>query len=285
LEKKSIFIIREANARFKNIGVLWSTGKDSTTMLWLIKKAFYGKIPFPVIHLDTGYKFPEIYEFREKIAKEWGLNLIVARNEKALKEGMSPEVTSRFNCCTTLKTETLKMVLEKYKFDALILSIRHDEHAMRNIERHFSPRDKEFRWHFVRPKKPGEKGDAPFEALQQPELWDLYQTDFGPNCSHVRVHPILDWTESDVWRYIKEEGIPVNPLYFADYVKKKYGWKNKRFRSLGCQPCTRPVDSRASTIDEIIEELKTTDIEERSGRAQDKEAEEIMRRLRSLGYM
>ncbi len=165
------------------------------------------------------------------------------------------------------------------------MSIRRDEHEMRNIERYFSPRDKEFKWHFVRPKTKEElkEGDAPFVSEQPIELFGLFQSDFGSNCSHVRVHPILHWTELDVWRFIKRENIPVNPLYFADYVEKAYGWKNKRFRSLGCQPCTSPIDSKASTIDEIIEELKTTDIEERSGRSQDKE--QIMRRLRSLGYM
>jgi sulfate adenylyltransferase subunit 2 len=289
LEEKSIFIIREAYAQFKRLAVLWSTGKDSTTTLWLCRKSFFGKIPFPVIHIDTSYKFPEIYEFRDRIAKEWKLKLIIARNEEALKKGTSPKTTSCFNCCTALKTEALKQVIKKYKFDALILSIRRDEHAMRNVERYFSPRDKEFKWHIIRPKSPEEmkEGDAPFVSLQPAELagWDLYWSDFGPNVDHVRVHPLLHWREIDVWRYIKREKIPVNPLYFAKYVEKAYALKNKRFRSLGCEPCTIPIDSNANTIDEIIKELETTEIEERSGRAQDKEDKEMMRKLRSLGYM
>lgn len=287
LEEKSIFIIREVKARFKNPAVMWSTGKDSTCMLALIRKAFYGEIPFPVVHLDTSYKFPEIYEFRDRIAKDWNLNLIIGRNEKALKKGTSPEKKSRFNCCTKLKTEALKMVLKKYKFDALIMSIRHDEHFIRNMERYFSPRDKEFKWRFFRPKTETEikEGDAPFVSEQLVELYNLFQTDFGPGCSHVRVHPILQWTELDVWRFIKKENIPINSLYLADYVEKKYGLKNKRYRSLGCMKCTEPMISKAKTIDEIIEELRETDVEERSGRSQDKESEEIMRKLRVLGYM
>jgi sulfate adenylyltransferase subunit 2 len=289
LEQKSIFIIREAYAQFKQLAVLWSMGKDSTTTLWLCKKAFFGRIPFPVIHIDTSYKFPEIYEFRDRIAKEWNLNLIIAKNEEALKKGMSPKTTSRFNCCTALKTEALKQVIRKYKFDAIIVSIRRDEHEMRSIERYFSPRDKNFQWNIIREKTPEEmkEGDAPFVSLQPVEFagWDLYWSDFGQNVDHVRVHPLLHWREIDVWRYIKREKIPVNPLYFAKYVEKTYGLKNKRFRSLGCKPCTTPIDSNANTIEEIIKELETTEIEERSGRAQDKEDEEMMRKLRSLGYM
>jgi len=283
----SIFIIREVKSRFKNPAIMWSTGKDSTSMLALIRRAFYGEIPFPVIHIDTSYKFPEIYEFRDKIAKEWNLNLIIGKNEEALKSGVCIDKGDHLKCCNALKTEALKIVLEKYKFDALIMSIRHDEHYMRNLERYFSPRDKEFKWHILRPKTESEikEGDAPFVSEQQPELWNLYQTDFGPDCSHVRIHPLLLWTELDIWRFIKREKIPINPLYFADYVEKRFGWKNKRFRSLGCMPCTKPVVSNAKTIDEIIEELRVTDVEERSGRSQDKEAEEIMRKLRCLGYM
>lgn len=282
LEEKSIFILRELYSRFKNPAVLWSMGKDSTVMLELCRKSFFGKIPFPVIHIDTGRKFKEMYEFRNKISKEWNLNLIIAKNEK--KE-ISPETVGHYQCCNILKTETLKQTVQKYKFDALILAIRRDEHAMRNIERYFSPRDKEFNWSIVEPKKPGEKGDAPFNSLQPAsDIWNLYQTDFGEDCSHVRVHPILHWNELNVWEYIKKENIPVNPLYFADYVEKNYNYgHNYRFRSLGCESCTKPVKSNAKTIDEIIEELKTTKEEERSGRCQDKE--DIMRKLRALGYM
>jgi sulfate adenylyltransferase subunit 2 len=147
------------------------------------------------------------------------------------------------------------------------------------MERFFSPRDKEFNWHFIRPKTKEElkEGDAPFVSLQDTEMsgWGLFESDFGPDCSHVRIHPILSWSELDVWRYIKKENIPINPLYYAK--------GNKRYRSLGCIPCTDPIDSNASTIEEIVEELKNTTERERAGRSQDKE--QIMRRLRSMGYM
>jgi len=277
LISKTEYILKEVRSRFKNPAVLWSTGKDSTCMLHLIRSTFFGKVPFPVIHLDTGRKFPEIYEFRDMLAHEWNLNLIIGKNEEAMKRGVSPERDGHFFCCTALKTEALKQVLRKHRFDALILSIRRDEHYMRNIERYFSPRDKKFKWHIVRPKTRGEMGDAPFESLQSVELWNLYQTDFGEECSHVRVHPILHWTELDVWRYTKRENLPVNPLYFAR--------NGLRYRSLGCRCCTSPIKSASSSIDEIIQELETTKTPERAGRAQDKEREFTMRRLRSLGYM
>ncbi|MFQ6064315.1 MAG: sulfate adenylyltransferase subunit CysD [Candidatus Bathyarchaeia archaeon] len=260
LEQKSIAIIREAKAQFKNLAVLWSTGKDSTMSLWLCRKAFFGRIPFPVVHIDTGYKFLEMYEFRDKVAREWGFNLVVARNEEAIEEGMSPE-KGRFECCTLLKTEALKDLIEKEKFDALILSIRRDEHGIRGKERYFSPRDEEFKWDYK---------DQPVE------MWDLYVKP-AEDYSHMRVHPILHWTEFEVWQYIKQEGLPVNPLYFAR--------NGKRYRSLGCQPCTVPIPSNAETIDEIVEELKTSKISERAGRAQDKEKAYMMQKLRALGYM
>ena len=260
LEKKSISMIREAKAQFKKLAVLWSTGKDSTTSLWLCKKAFYGKIPFPVIHIDTGYKFPQIYEFRDKIVKEWDLDLIIAQNEEALKKGMSPK-KGRLECCTLLKTEALKDLLRKEKFDALILSIRRDEHGIRAKERYYSPRDEEFKWDYT---------DQPAE------LWDLYVKP-SEDFSHMRVHPILHWTEVDVWQYVKQEKLPINPLYFAK--------NGKRYRSLGCMPCTVPVPSKASTIDEIVQELETTTTPERAGRSQDKEKAYMMQKLRALGYM
>jgi len=278
LIEKSVFIIREAKSQFKNPAVLWSTGKDSTVMLALIKEAFFGKVPFPVVHLDTGYKFPEIYEFRDKIAKEWDLNLIIGKRDNT---NFHPEKTGHFKCCTELKTNALKNVLKKHRFDALIMSIRRDEHYIRNLERYCSPRDKKFKWHLVRQKTKEElkNGDAPFVSEQQVEFagWNLFQTDFGPDCDHVRVHPILHWTELDIWKYIEEKNLPINPLYIS---KKGY-----RYRSLGCMPCTVPIKSSAKTIDEIIEELKTTTIEERAGRSQDKEKEQVMRRLRAMGYM
>jgi len=283
---KSIFIIREARSQFKKVGVLWSTGKDSTAMLSLIKNAFFGEVPFPVIHLDTGYKFKEIYEFRDKIAKEWNLNLIIGRRDNS---NFHPDKCGHFNCCSELKTNALRDVLKEHKFEALIMSIRRDEHYMRNLERYYSPRDKELKWHIVRPKTESEMkdGDAPFVSQQPIEFagWNLFQSDFGPLTDHVRVHPILHWSELDIWRYIKREKLPFNPLYRANYVEKRFNLKNKRFRSLGCECCTVPVDSKAKTIDEIIGYLKNTDVEERSGRSQDKEKEQVMRRLRAMGYM
>jgi len=260
LEKRSISIIREAKAQFKNLAVLWSTGKDSTATLWLCKKSFFGKIPFPVIHIDTSYKFPEIYEFRDKIAKEWDLDLTIARNEESIKSDMSPE-KGKLACCTQLKTEALRNFIKEREFDALILAIRRDEHGIRAKERYFSPRDEEFRWQY---------------ADQPAELWDLYVKP-SEDFSHMRVHPILHWTELEVWQYVKRENLPINPLYFAK--------DGMRYRSLGCKPCTVPIPSKASTIDEIVEELTTTKVPERAGRAQDKEKAYMMQKLRSLGYM
>ena len=216
-----------------------------------------------------------MYNFRDKVAKEWDLDLIV---EKApIAESMTPETTGHEKCCQSLKTDVLKNAIELNKFDAVIVSIRRDEHEMRNIERVASPRDRSFKWKFLKKKKKDDGGDAPFESLQQVELGFNLQTDFGEDCHHIRIHPILHFDEIEVWKYMKEKNLPVNPLYFAV--------NGKRYRSLGCFPCTKPVDSRAGNIDEIIAELEITTIPERAGRSQDKDAEQVMRKLRSLGYM
>lgn len=260
LESKSIYIIREAYEQFKNIAMLWSIGKDSTTLLYLCRKAFYGEIPFPIIHIDTGFKFKEMYEFRDRLAKEWNLNLIVARNEEAIKQGMNPS-KGKLACCTALKTEALKLAMKKYKFKALLLGIRRDEHGIRAKERYFSPRDEKFQWNYKE---------------QPAEFWDQFNTK-AEGETHIRVHPMLHWTELNIWEYIKREGIPVVKLYFAK--------NGKRYRSLGCTTCCLPVESNASTLDEIIEELKHTKQAERAGRAQDKEQAYMMQKLRSLGYM
>lgn len=261
LESKSIYILREAYSRFKHIASLWSIGKDSTTLLWLCRKAFPGKLPFPALHIDTGHKFPEMYEFKNRIAKEWKLNVLTVRNEEAIERGVVCAPGNTYECSTELKTNALKAALSKHGFDALLVGIRRDEHAVRGKERHFSPRDKDFRWNY---------------ADQPAEVWDLYGTELGEN-SHMRVHPLLHWTELDVWKYIQREGIPVNGLYFAR--------NGKRYRSLGCAPSTFPVESKASNVDEIVEELKTTKVPERIGRSLDKETEYMMQKLRSLGYM
>lgn len=260
LENRSIYIIREAYHQFESLAGLWSIGKDSTTLVWLCMKSFFGRIPFSVIHIDTSYKFPEMYEFRDEWAKRWGLDLIVARNERALAEGMSPE-TGKLDCCTQLKTQALKDCIAEHGFEALLLGIRRDEHGIRAKERYFSPRDQQFRWNY---------------EDQPPELWDQYASQADDQV-HLRIHPLLHWRELDIWEYVRRENLPINPLYFAR--------DGKRYRSLGCACCCAPVDSDASTVDEIIEELRTTSVAERSGRAQDKEDTYTMQKLRALGYM
>lgn len=261
LENKSIYIIREAYYKFKNIGMLWSVGKDSTTLLWLIRKAFFGNIPFPVIHIDTSYKFPEMYAFRDHLAKEWNINLIVAQNKTQLQQGMSPEKGLKFECCNELKTNALKQFIKEKGLDALIVGIRRDEHGIRGKERYFSSRNEQFQWEC---------------QTQTAEIWDQYQSVIRDH-EHVRLHPLLHFTETDIWRYIKREGIPVVDLYFSQ--------EGKRFRSIGCVPCCAPVNSNATTIDEIIEEVSTSTQSERAGRAQDKESMYAMQKLRLLGYL
>ncbi|MDD4183481.1 MAG: sulfate adenylyltransferase subunit 2 [Candidatus Omnitrophica bacterium] len=261
LENKSIYIIREAYARFKNIALLWSIGKDSTSLLWITRKAFFGKIPFPVIHIDTSFKFKEIYEFRDKYVKEWGINLMISKNEQALREGMNSKKGEKFECCNALKTEALKMTIKKYNFNALLLAIRRDEHGIRAKERYFSPRTSDFTWNYQN---------------QPAELWDLYKSQIAEE-QHFRIHPMLHWTELDIWKYVRKEKIPMTSLYFA-----KGG---KRYRSIGCSPCCAPIASAANTLEKVIRELEITKESERSGRAQDKENTYTMQKLRSLGYM
>lgn len=261
LESKSIYIIREAYYQFKDIAILWSIGKDSTTLMWLCRKAFYGKLPFPAMHIDTSYKFPLMYQFRDKYAKEWGLELLIAQNDEALAGGMGPEQGDHLTCCTELKTNALKQAINKWGFKALLLGIRRDEHGIRAKERYFSPRDQSFKWDYEN---------------QPPELWDQYKSR-AEDEEHIRVHPLLHWTELDIWMYVQRENIPTTELYFAK--------DGKRYRSIGCVPCCAPVDSEADTIDKVIEELKTTTTSERAGRAQDKESVNTMQKLRAMGYM
>ena len=276
LESKSIFIIRETYNKFKNPAILWSIGKDSTTMLHLCKKAFFGQIPFKVIHIDTNYKFKEIYKFRDEYAKKHNLNLIIAKNNQAIKNIITPN-KGKFECCNARKTQALKQIIKKHNIDALLVGIRRDEHGIRNKERYFSPRDKKFRWNIFKKRQKKDKGDSPFIATQDTEFsgWNIFATDFGKDTNHVRVHPLLHWSELEIWEYIKKEKIPSVNLYFAQ--------KGKRYRSIGCQCCCNPIDSKATNINLIIKELKTTKLPERSGRAQDKESAYMMQNLRSLG--
>jgi sulfate adenylyltransferase subunit 2 len=261
LESKSIYIIREAYYRFRNIAMLWSMGKDSTTLLWLIRKAFFGRIPFPILHLDTSYKFPEMYEFRTRLSREWGFNLIIGQNDEQLKEGMGPHRGMKLECCTELKTKALKQLVSRQNLRAIFLGIRRDEHGIRAKERYFSPRSDQCRWDYEN---------------QPAEIWDQYASLLHEQ-EHYRIHPILHFTELDIWKYIRRENIPIVDLYLSK--------EGKRYRSIGCAPCCSPVESSAETIDEIIAEIGASGEAERAGRSQDKENIYTMQKLRALGYM
>ncbi|MDR1036715.1 MAG: sulfate adenylyltransferase subunit 2 [Deltaproteobacteria bacterium] len=260
LEAQSVYILREAYSNLGKLGLLWSIGKDSTVLLWLAKKAFFGHSPFPFIHVDTSYKIPEMIAYRDKVARELGLDLIVHRNERALADGMGPE-QGRLVCCRALKTDALADMTRQYGFEGLIVGVRRDEEGSRSKERVFSERNEDDRWDY---------------ANQPPELWGQFKTDF-PKGRHIRVHPLLEWNEIDIWRYIAREGIPVIDLYFS-----KGG---ERYRSLGCAPCTGKVRSMAVTVPEIVSELENTGESERAGRAQDREDAYAMQKLRKDGYM
>ncbi|GAB4270633.1 MAG: sulfate adenylyltransferase subunit 2 [Deferrisomatales bacterium] len=260
LEAQSIYIFREAYAKFDDLAMLYSIGKDSTTMIHLARKAFFGRIPFPLVHIDTGYKYPEMIAYRDRMARQWGAELVVGGNEEARARGVGPE-SGRLACCEALKTQALSQVIETQGYKGLFLGIRRDEEGSRAKERVFSPRDKNFEWAY---------------KDQPPELWDQFNTHFDED-THIRIHPILGWTELDVWQYIEREGIEICPLYFAR--------NGKRFRSLGCMPCTGPIPSTASTVGEIIEELRVIRTPERAGRAQDQESAYAMQKLRARGYM
>jgi sulfate adenylyltransferase subunit 2 len=287
LENRSIHILREAYSQFKSLCMLWSIGKDSTVLLCLARRAFFGWVPFPLVHIDTHYKIPEMIEYRDRLAREWKLDMIYGENRGALDSKLTyPDGNAtRIECCRNLKTEALRCTLsgewKRYRmnhetgnyevdkntepFTGVIVGVRADEEGSRSKERYFSPRDKNNDWDI---------GDQP------PEFWGQYKTDFAPG-THVRIHPLLDWTELDIWEYIRREGVPIVSLYFDQ-------GNGKRYRSLGCYPCTSPVDSTAKNIDEVIEELKTgkfANIAERSGREQDKEDGGGLEELRKDGYM
>jgi sulfate adenylyltransferase subunit 2 len=264
LENQSIYIFREAFSKFENMAMLWSIGKDSTVLLWLARKAFFGHVPFPLVHVDTTYKIPSMIEYRDRVVREWNLQLVVGKNEEVLREGRTfPNGrATRVECCGTLKKDALKAVLEKQGYTGVVVGVRRDEEPTRAKERYFSPRDKSMEWNV---------------EDQPPELWDQFKTDFDKG-SHIRIHPLLHWTELNIWEYIERENIPIIPLYFANE-------KGERYRSIGCFPCTFPIKSQARTVHEIIEELRVTKTPERAGRAQDKESEDAFEKLRRDGYM
>ena len=287
LENKSIFLLREAYYQFKSLCMLWSIGKDSTVMLWLARKAFFGHVPFPLVHIDTTYKIPEMIAYRDRLALEFGIDMIVGKNNQALenKQTFPDGNATRIECCRLLKTEALVHTingdwprmrldhdLKQYQVDphpepytGVIVGLRADEEGSRSKERYFSARDAKSRWDV---------------ADQPPEFWNQHNTDFPPN-AHVRIHPLLDWTELNIWEYIEREAIPMVSLYFDQ-------GEGKRYRSLGCWPCTKPIDSHASTVHDVVTELRTgqlINIAERSGREQDKEDGGGLEELRKGGYM
>ena len=258
LEQQSIFIIREAYARLKPLALLWSLGKDSNTLVWLARKAFLGRVPFPVMLLDTDNEFPEVYAFRDRLAQEWALDYVNARCPPLEETDPTLPPAAR---AAARKTLGLKRIIAERELRGILLGIRRDERAVRGKERIFSPR----------------RADGSWDFLDQPtEPWDQFQTDF-PAEAHVRVHPLLSWTELDVWRYTQREGIPVCELYFAR--------DGRRFRSLGESDITKPIASTAATIADIIAELERTRESERAGRTMDHEREDAFERLRSAGYM
>ncbi len=286
LEAQSVYILREAYREFRNLCMLWSIGKDSTVLLWLARKAFFGHVPIPLVHIDTHYKIPEMIAYRDRIALEWNLNMIYGENREALdaRQTFPDGNTDRITCCRHLKSEALKRTLSgewpryrlnhqlgRYERDegnepytGVIVGVRADEEGSRSKERYFSPRDSANSW---------DVGDQP------PEFWNQFKTDFAPG-THVRIHPLLDWTELNIWEYIEREAIPVVPLYFNQ-------GSGRRYRSLGCAPCTNPIESSSRTVAEIIEELREgslAGVAERSGRAQDKE-DGGLETLRRDGYM
>lgn len=271
LEAQSIFIFREAFHAIDKIAMLWSFGKDSNVMIHLARKAFFGQVPFPLIHCDTEIEMEEVYAFRDRYAKEWGVNLVshicppIEQTDATLPH--AARVAAR-------KTLGLKQVVEQNGFVGIIAGIRRDEEATRAKERVFSPRGQEGNWDVKE---------------QPPEFWDQFKTEFAPGTS-IRIHPLLHWTELDIWQYIKREGIPIVPLYYAKPYNvlegRDFGGKTMRFRSLGEKGITWPIESKAATLDEIIAELKVTKVSERSGRPMGADEDESsFERLRADGYM
>lgn len=271
LESQSIYIFREAFKKVNKISMFWSFGKDSTLMIYLAKKAFFGNIPFPLIHCDTELEMKEVYEYRNKYVKEWSIDLITEICPSVDTTDPTLPYPARI---AARKTGGIKQVLEKHKFEGVIAGIRRDEEGTRAKERYFSPRDTDNQWNVKN---------------QPPEFWDQFNTDFPPG-THVRIHPLLHWSELDVWLYIQRENIPVVSLYYAkpynNFEGRDFEGKMMRFRSLGERGITWPIESEADTLDKIIEELKVTKAPERAGRPMGADEDESsFERLRADGYM
>jgi sulfate adenylyltransferase subunit 2 len=290
LEAESIHIMREVAAEFRNPVMLYSIGKDSSVMLHLAMKAFYpSKPPFPLLHVDTTWKFREMIEFRDATAKRLGLNLLVHINEDGVRRGINPFDSGSALHTQVMKTEGLKQALDKYGFDAAFGGARRDEEKSRAKERIFSFRTATHAWD---PKN------------QRPELWRLYNTRVRPGES-IRVFPLSNWTELDIWQYILMEDIPIVPLYFAkkrpvverdgtlimvddDRMKLRAGEKVEdklvRFRTLGCYPLTGAIESPADTLEDIVSEMLTARTSERQGRLIDSDESASMEKKKREGY-
>ena len=290
LEAESIHIMREVAAEFDNPVMLYSVGKDSSVMLHLAKKAFAPGIPpFPLMHVDTTWKFKEMIEFRDKMAAEAGMDLIVHVNQEGVDMGINPFVHGSSKHTDIMKTQGLKQALDKYKFDAAFGGARRDEEKSRAKERVFSFRDQNHRWD---PK------------VQRPELWNVFNTRVDKGES-IRVFPLSNWTELDIWQYIYLEDISIVPLYYSakrpvverdgmmimvddDRLPLKEGevpeMKSVRFRTLGCYPLTGAVESEAVTLPDIIQEMLLTTTSERQGRAIDHDSSGSMEKKKMEGY-
>ena len=294
LEAESIHIIREVAAEFDNPVMLYSIGKDSAVMLHLARKAFYpGKLPFPVMHVDTRWKFQEMYSFRDKMVADLDLNLITHTNPDGIAQDINPFVHGSAKHTDIMKTEGLKQALDKHGFDAAFGGARRDEEKSRAKERVYSFRDSKHRWD---PKN------------QRPELWNIYNGKVNKGES-IRVFPLSNWTELDIWQYIYLEGIPIVPLYLAaerdvierdgtlimidderilehlsDEEKSRIQKKMVRFRTLGCYPLTGAVESTATTLPEIIQEMLLTRTSERQGRVIDHDGAGSMEEKKRQGY-
>lgn len=289
LEAESIYIFREVAAQFERPVMLYSVGKDSSVLLRLAQKAFApGKIPFPLMHVDTGYKFAEMYEFRDRTVNEIGAKLFVYRNEEAISQNANPYDLGTSKCCGYLKTKALLDALATGPYDAAIGGARRDEEKARAKERIFSFRDRFGQWE---PRR------------QRPELWQQLNGSIRPDES-IRVFPLSNWTELDVWLYIHREQIPIVPLYYAkerqvivrgsELLPVQEGVRLRpgeipqsvlcRYRTLGCAPCTGAVRSSADTLDKIIEEIAQVRISERATRAIDHDQEGSMEIKKREGY-